>query len=56
MIDSSASSAEFELRREPAFVADRGRKTAIFQHAFERVKNFRAVTQRLRQKSARLAA
>ncbi len=35
-----------QLRRESAFVADRGRKSPIVQHAFQRVKNFRAVAQR----------
>ena len=36
----------FQIRRETAFVADRGGKAAIFQHALQRMKDFRAVAKR----------
>ena len=38
-----------ELRGKAAFIADRRGKMSIFQHAFERVKNFRAITQAFRK-------
>src|SRR5439155_7676579 len=45
-----------QLWRKPALVADRGGEMSLFQHALERVKNFRAVTQRFskRWRAARL--
>ena len=39
--------SRLQFRRETAFVADRSGEAAILQHALERMKNFRSITQGL---------